>query len=63
MYGTFILDPLSVLHNRSIGSMDSIMFVSHLTTVYGENEIFIDKSRLVEDDTDRDDTFSRWNQN
>lgn len=40
MYGTFILDSLSVLHNSSIGSMDSIMVVLCFTTVHGKNEIF-----------------------
>jgi len=59
MYGTFILDILSVLHNRSIGSMNSIMVVLYLTTVTEKTKFLVDKSRLVADDTDRDDTFSR----
>jgi len=58
MYGTFILDPLSVLHNRSIGSMNSIMVVLYLTSVTEKTKFLIDKSRLVEDDTS-----SRWNKN
>jgi len=63
MYGTFILDPLSVLHNRSIGSINSIIVVLYLTTVTEKTKFLVDKSRLVADDTDIDDTFSRWNQN
>jgi len=63
MYGTFILDPLNVHHNHSIGSMDLIMVVLTSRLKSEKMKFFVDKSRLVTDDTDHYDTFSGWDLN